>query len=198
MDDLDTLLSGADQQPTQDQQTTAPSAPQDLDSILQKAEPTPPAQDLDTLLQKAEGGQLHSYQGTGFKQGDSAHLDARNPDVYQKFLQGFAKQESDNRYGLIGPPSSQGRALGKYQITQAELNQLHAKIGITNNPQEFLNSPDQQEKAMASLLSDKINRYGGSIEDIILDHYGGPGAVKSYHNYLAGNQSGLVRATRTT
>ena len=105
------------------------------------------------------------------------------------FLSAIGRRESSNRYWVV---NSYGY-MGKYQFGRKTLNKLGFKH-ITN--QQFLNSPEIQERAMKSLLKynqkllkRQIARYSNTVHNgvyvtesglLAAAHLGGAGNVKKW------------------
>lgn len=109
----------------------------------------------------------------------------------EDFLTDLGNRESSGRYGVV---NSLGY-MGKYQFGMSTLRGLGYKV----SREEFINSPELQEKAMLSLL--KHNKHilrnytpfyeGDTLYDVPISesgllaaaHLAGPGRVKRFLNY---------------
>tara|TARA_X000001316_G_scaffold3035_2_gene544 strand:+ start:93 stop:674 length:582 start_codon:yes stop_codon:yes gene_type:complete len=104
------------------------------------------------------------------------------------FLHSIGERESSNRYDVV---NSYGY-MGKYQFGKATLRGLGYRV----TQEEFLNSPDLQEKAMLDLLQHNKNKLSKYIEKydcsflngiyitesgiLAAAHLAGPGNVKKF------------------
>lgn len=96
-------------------------------------------------------------------------LSGVNPDL-QKTMAGISHVESggsQHPYSLIGPDTGGGnRALGKYQVMQSNVPEWTKEaLGYSMTPQEFLQSPDAQEKVAAYRMNKHLNE-GHSPQDV--------------------------------
>ncbi len=92
-----------------------------------------------------------------------------NPNL-QNTLQGIAHVESGgskNPYSLVGPNTGNGnRALGKYQVMMSNVGPWTKEaLGKEMSPQEFLNSPEAQEKVASYMVNKHLNK-GNSPQDV--------------------------------
>jgi|TARA_B110000285_G_scaffold177713_1_gene199697 hypothetical protein len=107
---------------------------------------------------------------------------------HQQFLDAIGHRESGNRYNIVNKYGY----MGKYQFGKATLKGL----GIKVSNEEFINSPELQEKAMQLLLEHnkkKLKRYIKKYEGTIVHgvyitesgilaaaHLGGQGNVRKF------------------
>ena len=78
------------------------------------------------------------------------------------FKKGIAGVESSNNYNAIGPATSTGdKAYGKYQVMGANIpSWTKAATGTSMTVQQFLNSPDAQEKVFENQSLTNYAKYG--------------------------------------
>ena len=78
------------------------------------------------------------------------------------FKKGISTIESSNNYKAIGPATSTGdKAYGKYQVMGANIpSWTKAATGTAMTAQQFLNSPDAQEKVFEKQSLDNYAKYG--------------------------------------
>lgn len=93
----------------------------------------------------------------------------RNPQL-NNTLNAIAHVESrgtQNPYSLIGSDTGKGdRALGKYQVMASNVpSWTKEALGQSMTPQEFLNSPEAQEKVAAFRINNQLNQ-GVSPDDV--------------------------------
>ena len=116
-------------------------------------------------------------------------MELHHEEELQNFLNAIGHRESSNRYDIVNPWGY----MGKYQFGRKTLNKLGFKH-ITN--QQFLNSPEIQERAMKSLLKynqkllkRQIARYSNTVHNgvyvtesglLAAAHLGGAGNVKKW------------------
>lgn len=88
--------------------------------------------------------------------------DAPAPDPrMQRFMDNIGKMESSNNYGAVGPPTDGGRGLGKYQVLESNLPGWSRQVlGRSVTPEEFLKSPEMQDKVAGTILSGYVQKYG--------------------------------------
>lgn len=100
----------------------------------------------------------------------------------QKFLNAISTQESHGRYNALGVVTRSGdRAYGKYQIMGNNIPKWSkAALGRSVTPQEFLKSPQIQEKVAQYVLSSYFNRYGAA--GAAKAWYAGPGNAYTNSN----------------
>ena len=107
---------------------------------------------------------------------------------HQQFLDAIGHRESGNRYNIVNKYGY----MGKYQFGKATLKGLDIKV----SNEEFINSPELQEKAMQLLLEHnkkKLKRYIKKYEGTIVHgvyitesgilaaaHLGGQGNVRKF------------------
>lgn len=94
-----------------------------------------------------------------------------------KFLNAVATQESGGNYSAVGIPTSSGRAYGKYQILDSNIQGPggwdQEALGRDITIQKFLNSPRLQEKIARAKLTDYFKQYGA--RGAAKAWYAGPG-----------------------
>lgn len=96
------------------------------------------------------------------------------PDVYNnvpmaQIKQGFSKVESgspEGNYAALGPVLKSGdRAYGKYQVMGANIpSWTKQALGRSMTPEEFLASPEAQEKVFENQFQRNFKKYG-TVED---------------------------------
>lgn len=80
---------------------------------------------------------------------------------FEQFYRAIAAQESGNNYRAKGPWVDGNRAYGKYQIMDFNLGPWGREfIGRSIGVEEFLNSPDIQERMARGMLQKYWNQYG--------------------------------------
>lgn len=92
---------------------------------------------------------------------------------FTSFANALVAQESGGSYTTVNKDSG---ALGKYQIMPFNLGYA----GLKNTPediQKFLGSPDLQDKAFSSMISELYTKYGGDLVKVAAAYYGGNGAA---------------------
>ena len=115
------------------------------------------------------------------------HIELKT-NSHSEFLKAIGFKESGNRYDIV----NRFGYMGKYQFGKRTLRGL----GIKMSREEFLNSPETQEKAMYALLKQNkkslrkyIEKYDGKIVHGVLvtesgllaaAHLGGAGSVKKW------------------
>ena len=115
------------------------------------------------------------------------HIELKT-NSHSEFLKAIGFKESGNRYDIV----NRFGYMGKYQFGKRTLRGL----GFKMSREEFLNSPEIQEKAMYSLLKQNkkslrkyIKKYDGKIVHGVLvtesgllaaAHLGGAGSVKKW------------------
>ena len=74
--------------------------------------------------------------------------------------------ESGNSYTKVGPKTEKhGRGLGKYQVMEGYLDDYLRRAGLPSmTPQEFLKSPDVQEKVFERAFAADMAKYGSFNE----------------------------------
>lgn len=94
---------------------------------------------------------------------------AVNPQV-PAVMQGIAHVESGgakNPYALVGPHTGKmGRAIGKYQVMEANIPEWTKQaLGQSLTPEQFLSSPDAQEKVAAYMVNKHLQA-GDTPQDV--------------------------------
>ena len=112
---------------------------------------------------------------------------AGKPDSeLEAFLNAISTQESGgaSNYGAVGVPTSSGRAYGKYQILDTNINGPggwdEEALGRNVSIEEYLHNPQIQEEIARHKLSDYFKRYGAS--GAAKAWYGGEGAANRNSN----------------
>lgn len=101
---------------------------------------------------------------------------------FQKFINSIAKQESGGNYRAVNKSSG---ALGKYQIMPSNVPSWSKEaLGHSITPQQFLKSPNLQERVARSKLSYYFNKYGAA--GAAKAWYGGEGAARRSSNTRQG------------
>jgi hypothetical protein len=80
-----------------------------------------------------------------------------------EYARRISRNESGGRYDLVGDPipKTGDRAYGKYQVMGANIPEwTQAALGRSMTPQEFLASPDAQEKVFAHRFGSYVDKYG--------------------------------------
>ena len=80
-------------------------------------------------------------------------------------------------YAAVGPTNPKlGRALGRYQVMEANIGPWSRKVlGYEVTPEEFLASPDLQDAIFDGVFGGYVNQYGP--EGAAQAWFGGPGGV---------------------
>jgi len=95
-------------------------------------------------------------------------------------MDSIAQQESGGNYSAVGVPTRSGQALGKYQVLDSNIEGPGGwdkeTLGRDISAQEFLNSPELQEKVAQTKLAAYYKDYGAA--GAAKAWYGGPGAVR--------------------
>lgn len=124
--------------------------------------PLPDTGDLDFTAEPQGGDQAFAVEGP---RGNSSYRDA------------IAKIESGGRYDIVGPRHKKmGRALGKYQVMEANLPAWsRAALGREVTAEEFLASPGIQDTIFDYIFGNYVRRFGerGAAQA----WFGGPGGV---------------------
>ena len=99
---------------------------------------------------------------------------------FDKFVNTIGQKESSGRYGAVNKYSG---ALGKYQIMPSNINGRtrgwdYEALGHDVSTQQFLSSPEIQEKVARYKLQQYYNKYGPAGASIAW--YAGPGAANRY------------------
>lgn len=100
------------------------------------------------------------------------------------FLQAISTQESGGNYGAVGVPTRSGTAYGKYQILDSNIEgpsgwDMEA-LGRNIDINEFLNSPELQEKIAQAKLANYFRQYGAA--GAAKAWYAGPGNAYTNSN----------------
>ncbi len=125
---------------------------------------------------------------TGAKQADAAAVPIELSNNITKTLKGIASNETKgvkNPYAFSQPSgkASLGRALGKYQITEADLKRLSQRyLGRVVSPQEFLANPKLQDTFMKNRIAYQLSQ-GYSPEQIADIHRSGTGGLLPPNQY---------------
>lgn len=83
-------------------------------------------------------------------------------ELAKKAIGGF---ESGDRYDLTGPPTHLGRALGRYQVMEAELPSQLKEAGLPPmTSQQFLHNPDAQDQLFSTVFGNLMEKYGSFNE----------------------------------
>ena len=109
-----------------------------------------------------------------------------NPDKVIKALSYEESRGQSDPYTFNQPSGSKklGRALGKYQVTEALLREKSRKyLGETVTPDEFMASSTLQEKFMKARVEDWIKR-GFTLRQIFAAHRGGEGNLNGHQDYV--------------
>lgn len=109
----------------------------------------------------------------------SAVYHGNGKDTFDNFMRAISAQESGGRYNAIGVPVRGDRAYGKYQIMGNNIpSWTRAALGRSVSVQQFLNSPQIQEKVARYHLSNYYNRYGAGGAAVAW--YAGEGNARKY------------------
>lgn len=94
-----------------------------------------------------------------------------------QYRNAIARIESGGRYGIVGPTHPRmGRALGKYQIMEANLGPwAQAALGRTVGADEFLANPQIQDAIFDNRFGGYVKQYGP--EGAAQAWFAGPGGV---------------------
>jgi hypothetical protein len=89
------------------------------------------------------------------------------PDVLASAGNAIAGIESGGKYNLVGPPDKTGdRPYGKYQVMGNNVPDWTDAAGVGRlSPQQFLASPDAQEKVFAHRFGGYLTAHNGSVKD---------------------------------
>jgi hypothetical protein len=97
----------------------------------------------------------------------------------QRYRDAIASIESagSGDYSAIGPTNSKlGRALGRYQVMEANIGPWSREVlGREVTPEEFLANPEIQDAIFDAKFGGYVNRYGP--EGAAQAWFGGPGGV---------------------
>lgn len=81
--------------------------------------------------------------------------------TFEQFFSAISEQESGGNYRALGVWVDGDRAYGKYQVMGANIPSWTKQyLGKSMTPQQFLNSPDAQEKVARGRLKSYWNQYG--------------------------------------
>ena len=123
--------------------------------------------------------------------------------TFNQFMKGISIQESGGNYSAR---NKQSGALGKYQVMPSNVAGWSRQVlGYSITPNQFLHSPDLQEKIVSGILHGYFNKYGArgaaaawyagpgnhNLDQSTRSQYGGP-SIKSYVDSVinhAGGQS---------
>lgn len=82
-------------------------------------------------------------------------------------------------YGAIGPQTAQGRAYGKYQVLDSNIGPWTQEIlGQPMTPQQFLASPEAQDKVFETKFGQYVTQYG-SPQAASRAWFAGPGGMNN-------------------
>jgi hypothetical protein len=112
-------------------------------------------------LVNAVRGQQPAAQPTTLKQA-VAQAAPSGPDAMGRWKQAIAGIESGGRYNALGPITKTGdRAYGKYQIMGDNIPKWSREaLGQTLTPQQFLASPEAQERIFEHRFQGYVDKYG--------------------------------------
>lgn len=81
--------------------------------------------------------------------------------TFEQFFQSIVAQESGGNYGAVGPPTSYGRAYGKYQVLASNIPSWTKQYyGRSLTPQQFLKDKAAQDAVARGKLQSYWNKYG--------------------------------------
>lgn len=122
---------------------------------------------------------LPAYQSNRQQQGSSNYQPPQRGGSFGSFMNAISSQESGNNYGARNPMSG---AAGKYQIMPFNINGSggwdREALGYNISMNQFMASPEIQEKIAQFKLEQYYNRYGPAGAAIAW--YAGPGAAQKY------------------
>lgn len=108
------------------------------------------------------------------------------------FMRRLSNRESSGSYTVKGIPTKYGRALGKYQVMEAFLPDWSTQyLGRAVTPDEFLGSPDLQERLARARISELYKKHGNWDDVASIWHSGRPLAEAR----AAGAKDGLGTTT---
>lgn len=95
----------------------------------------------------------------------------------QGYQNAISSIESSGNYGAVGPSSpTMGRALGKYQVIEANIGPWSQEaLGRTVTPEEFLANPQLQDAIFNKKFGDYVQKFGPS--GAAQAWFAGPGGV---------------------
>lgn len=100
-------------------------------------------------------------------------------DLVERSKPAIAAIESGGRYNIIGACSRGDCPYGKYQVMGRNIpSWTRRALGYSMTPQQFLNSPEAQEKVFETVFGGYIQKYGNP-ESAAAVWFGGPGALRN-------------------
>lgn len=101
-----------------------------------------------------------AIRGTSYS--SPTQISVENGYTFEDYKKGIAKTESSNNYNAIGPATSSGdKAYGKYQVMGANIpSWTKQALGYSMTPQQFLKSPEAQEKVFENQALNDYAKHG--------------------------------------
>lgn len=98
------------------------------------------------------------------------------PVTGSRYRDAVGSVESSNRYDAVGPTSAKyGRPLGKYQVMESNLPSWSKEaIGREVSPEEYLKTPEIQDKVFDVQFGKSLSRTGNANDAISIWHSGVP------------------------
>ena len=109
-----------------------------------------------------------------------SEINAANLDRAKCAIATIESGSCGGNYGAVGPRTNKGnRAYGKYQVMDFNVPSWTREVlGQALTPQQFLNSPEAQEKVFEQKFSQLASQYGG-YENASKVWFGGPKALRN-------------------
>jgi hypothetical protein len=98
----------------------------------------------------------------------------------QGVMDAIGQYESGRNYQAIGKTTASGdKAYGKYQVMGSNIpSWTKTALGVSMTPQQFLNSPEAQDKVAAYYMGQTLNNYG-TLKDVASVWFSGRPANKA-------------------
>src|ERR1043165_7080051 len=92
----------------------------------------------------------------------------------EQYRNAIGSVESDNDYSLLGPVTKKGdRAYGRYQVMGSNIPEWTAThLGVEMTPDQFLASPEAQDKVFDAVTSGYHKKYG-NLDDVTSSWFSG-------------------------
>jgi Chaperone of endosialidase len=145
-------------------------------------------------LAAAHGGRIHRQEGGG---------------VLDRAKNAIGHIESSNNYKALGPLTGGDRAYGRYQVMGANIpSWTEEALGRRLTPQEFLNSPEAQDRVFEHHFGKAIQQHG-NIDDAASVWFSGrplkqagssrdvlgttvPAYIRRFHEAMGGEETPVV------